>query len=159
MPRITRITLFILLLAIPSCSSPSTSTDAPGAPAQRLIVKGITPDRGRSEERNLEYEAQWDEFYATPHDPGDTLVVGLIADADSLNPLTSETKNAHDILDLLTLTLTHINPDYSSAPSLARSWEFSEDHLELTFHLRDDVYWHDGVKTTAHDVCFTLRIQ
>ena len=159
MPRITRITLFILLLAIPSCSSPSTSTDAPGAPVQRLIVKGITPDRGRSEERNLEYEAQWDEFYATPHDPGDTLVVGLIADADSLNPLTSETKNAHDILDLLTLTLTHINPDYSSAPSLARSWEFSEDHLELTFHLRDDVYWHDGVKTTAHDVCFTLRIQ
>ena len=159
MPRIARITLFIFLLAVPSCSSPSTSTDAPDAPGQRLIVKEITPDRGRSEERNLEYEAQWDEFDATPHDPGDALVVGLIADADSLNPLTLETKNAHDILDLLTLSLTHINPDYSSAPSLAQSWEFSEGHLELTFHLRDDVYWHDGVKTTAHDVCFTLRMQ
>ena len=105
MARTVWITSFFLLLVIPSCTSSSTSTDAPGAPVQRLIVKGITPDRGRSEERNLEYEAQWDEFHVTPHDPGDTLVVGLIGDADSLNPLTSETKDGHDILDLLTLSL------------------------------------------------------
>ncbi|MDQ3605597.1 MAG: ABC transporter substrate-binding protein, partial [Gemmatimonadota bacterium] len=25
----------------------------------------------------------------------------------------------------------------------------------LTFHLRDDVFWHDGVKTTAHDLKFS----
>ena len=159
MPKISWIISLILLLAVPSCTSSSTSTDAADSSEQRLIVKEVTPDRGRSEERNLEYEAVWNAFHDTPHDLGDTLVIGLIGDADSLNPLTVETKNAQDLADLLFLTLTHINPDYSSAPSLAETWEFSENHLELTFHLRDDVYWHDGVKTTAHDVCFTLRKQ
>lgn len=28
-------------------------------------------------------------------------------------------------------------------PDLARSWEVAEDGLTYTFHLRDDVYWHD----------------
>lgn len=160
MPKIVRIASFILLLVVPSCTSSSTSTDAAAdASGQRLIVKEAPPDRGRSEERNLEYEAQWDEFFTTPHDQGDTLVLGVIGDADSLNPLTLETQGANEIADLLFLELTRVNPDYSSAPLLAKSWEFSEDHLELTFHLRDDVYWHDGVKTTAQDVCFTLETQ
>ena len=153
------ITSFVLLLAIPSCTSSSTSTDVSDSSGQRLIIKEVMPDRGRSEERNLEYEAGWDKFYATPHDSGDALVVGVIGDVDSLNPLTLETQGAFDIADLLFVSLTRANPDYLSAPWLARSWEFSEDHQELTFHLRDDVYWHDGVKTTAHDVCFTLEKQ
>ncbi|MCI2424651.1 peptide-binding protein [Candidatus Acetothermia bacterium] len=42
-------------------------------------------------------------------------------------------------------------------PNLAKSWEVSDDGLTWTFHLRDDVYWHDGVKFTAHDVVFTFR--
>jgi peptide/nickel transport system substrate-binding protein len=159
MLKFARVITILLLLAIPSCTSSSTSEDAPDTSDQRLVIKKVMPDRGRSEVRNLEHEASWNAFYDTHNDPGDTLVVGLIGDADSLNPLTLETKNAQDIADLLFLTLTHINPDYSSAPSLAESWEFSEDHRELTFHLRADVYWHDGVKTTAHDVCFTLRQQ
>ena len=159
MPKPIWFTSLVLLLTFPSCSSSSVPSDNADTAGQRLIIKEVTPDRGRSEERNLEYEARWDEFYATPHDPGDTLVVGLIGDLDSLNPLTLETANAQDLADLLFVSLTRDNPDYSSAPWLAESWEFSADHLELTFHLRDDVYWHDGVKTTAHDVCFTLEKQ
>ena len=37
-------------------------------------------------------------------------------------------------------------------PSLATSWEISEDGLQYTFHLRDDVVFHDGTPFTAHDV-------
>ena len=158
MPKIFRIAPFALLLALPSCTS-STSTDVADSSGERLIIKEVTPDRGQSEERNPGYEARWDAFYTAPHDQGDTLVAGEIGDADSLNPLTLQTELAQYISDLLFVSLTRINPDYSSAPWLARSWEFSEDHRELTFHLRDDVYWQDGVKTTAHDVCFTLRKQ
>jgi peptide/nickel transport system substrate-binding protein len=111
-------------------------------------------DSGRSEERNLEFEAGWNELYNTPHDNGDTLVFGTIGDADSLNDLTSSTITGSDVIGTLFLSLTRTNPDFSHAPSLAKSWEFSEDHLEITFHLRDDVFWHDGAKTTAHDVKF-----
>lgn len=38
---------------------------------------------------------------------------------------------------------------------LAQSWDQSSDGLAWTFHLRDNVTWHDGVKFTASDVKFT----
>ena len=40
---------------------------------------------------------------------------------------------------------------------LAESWEHSEDGMTWTFHLRDDVRWHDGEPFTAHDVDFTFN--
>ena len=45
------------------------------------------------------------------------------------------------------------------APELARSHEFSPDHKVITFHLRDDVVWSDGVPVTAEDVRFTWQAQ
>ena len=42
-------------------------------------------------------------------------------------------------------------------PSLAESWERSDDGLTWTFHLRRDVRWHDGQPFTAHDVDFTFN--
>ena len=40
-------------------------------------------------------------------------------------------------------------------PNLARAFEMSPDGLTYTFHLRNDVTWHDGVKFTARDVAFS----
>ena len=42
-------------------------------------------------------------------------------------------------------------------PSLAESWEGSDDGLTWTFRLRRDVTWHDGEPFTAHDVEFTFN--
>ncbi len=42
-------------------------------------------------------------------------------------------------------------------PILANNWEVSEDGLTWIFHLRDDVYWHDGEKFTADDVVYTYQ--
>lgn len=47
-------------------------------------------------------------------------------------------------------------PELDFAPSLAESWELLGD-TGVLFHLRDDVYWHDGARTTAYDVAFTYR--
>ena len=41
-------------------------------------------------------------------------------------------------------------------PWLAERFEYSEDGLALTFYLRDNVYWQDGVKLTAEDVAWTI---
>jgi len=38
---------------------------------------------------------------------------------------------------------------------LAKSWDVSDDGLTYTFHLHDNVYWHDGVKFSSADVKFT----
>lgn len=43
-------------------------------------------------------------------------------------------------------------------PGLAKSWEVSaEDPKVWTFHLRDDVKWHDGSPFTADDIAYTFE--
>src|SRR5437879_2768923 len=46
--------------------------------------------------------------------------------------------------------------DDSSHGWLAESYETSPDATQLTFHLRKDVKWSDGVAFTSADVKFTL---
>lgn len=41
-------------------------------------------------------------------------------------------------------------------PSLAKSWEVSEDGLTYTFHLQEDVTWHDGEPFSSADVVFSV---
>lgn len=53
--------------------------------------------------------------------------------------------------------LTKPGEDLAPAPDLAKEWEVSEDGLEWTFHLRDDVSWHDGEPFTAEDVAYTFN--
>ncbi len=42
-------------------------------------------------------------------------------------------------------------------PLLAQSYEISPDGLQVTFHLRDDIHFSDGVPITADDVIFTYE--
>ncbi len=44
------------------------------------------------------------------------------------------------------------------SPWLAESWKFSKDHKSLTFLLRNDVTWHDGVRFSAYDVEFAAPL-
>ncbi len=69
-----------------------------------------------------------------------------------------------EIMDMLFPTLMEEQPDYqqhppSFAPRLATSWEFSRDNRILTFQLRRDAVWSDGVPVTAADVVFTFQVQ
>lgn len=41
-------------------------------------------------------------------------------------------------------------------PHVAAAWETSEDTLTWTFHLRDDVTFHDGTPLTAEDVKYSM---
>jgi peptide/nickel transport system substrate-binding protein len=96
---------------------------------------------------------------------GGTLVASSIADLGGVNPYTAlNTTITQDVLSLLFLRLVEEQPDYTDHPPtmlplLARSWEFSPDRTALTFHLRDDVQWSDGVPVTAEDVRFTWQAQ
>jgi peptide/nickel transport system substrate-binding protein len=96
--------------------------------------------------------------------PADTLVVGLAADLGSWNPYLAADAKDEEILALIYPSLAIEQPDYHShppsfAPSLAESWEFSADGLELTVHLRDDAVWSDGVPVTADDLIFSWQVQ
>src|SRR5690606_32328621 len=46
--------------------------------------------------------------------------------------------------------------DLNPQPSLAKSWEISQDGLTYTFQLQEGATWHDGKPFTAEDVLFSL---
>ena len=161
------LTTVVLLAPILGCtgegsgSSGSVSTRARGkAGSVDTVADAQYADRGISEEIVTEFTDKFKRFTAEgKYDAGDVLVVGTSGDADSLNPIISSNVLGRDVYGRLFLSLTRTNPDFSHGPEVAKSWEFSDDRKELTFHLRDDVFWHDGVKTTAHDVKFTHELE
>jgi peptide/nickel transport system substrate-binding protein len=87
---------------------------------------------------------------------GGTLVMAATADIGDVSPLTWHVQNALYMQQfVLFAPLIAYDRELNPVPRLARSWEVNADTTLLTFHLRDDVYWHDGVKTTAADVKFS----
>lgn len=89
---------------------------------------------------------------------GGTLVVGISGDADSFNPIVSEELTSEEIRDLILLGLADINDKLDFEPELAESWEFSEDHLELTYRIAKNAVWADGTPITAEDVKFSYEL-
>jgi peptide/nickel transport system substrate-binding protein len=90
---------------------------------------------------------------------GGTAVIGSTHDIPDVNPLTATDQNAAMMRQFVLFTpLVHYDENFEPAPYLARSWEVSPDTSTLTFHLRDDVFWHDGVRTTAWDVKFAYDL-
>lgn len=48
-------------------------------------------------------------------------------------------------------------PERTIVPSLAETWEISDDGLRYVFHLREGLRWSDGTPLTAHDVEFGIK--
>ena len=94
-----------------------------------------------------------------------TAVGATITDLSGVNELlASDIQFTTDVLDQLFLQLLSEQPDFTEhpptfAPELARSYEWSDDHRTLTFHLREDAVWSDGVPITAEDVRWTWQAQ
>jgi peptide/nickel transport system substrate-binding protein len=91
--------------------------------------------------------------------PGGVLVVMADREPDQLNPLTYSSLPGFHVVYLTFRPLARRDSTLSGyAPDLARSWHF-EDATTLVLQLRDDVFWHDGVKVSADDVVFTIERQ
>jgi len=87
---------------------------------------------------------------------GGTVVLAGPADLDHANPLVTADAYTQEVNRfLLFTTLVRYGPDLTIEPYLAESWTMDGD-TAVTFVLRRDVMWHDGVRTTAEDVRFTL---
>ncbi len=85
---------------------------------------------------------------------GDTIVVGSIGDASNLLPPLASDSASFDIIGLVYNGIVKYDKDLKLVGDLAESWDISPDGLEITFHLRKGVKWHDGVEFTAEDIMF-----
>ena len=109
--------------------------------------------------RVAEFMSQYEGQMPPSDRHGGAAVVGSIGEIpDGMNNHVSQdyTATQHQYFINL-MTLVEYDEAFNPAPYLAESWEVSDDNTEITFHIRDDVYWHDGELTDAYDVAYTFK--
>ncbi|MGB4775777.1 MAG: ABC transporter substrate-binding protein, partial [Daejeonella sp.] len=82
----------------------------------------------------------------------------------SLDPAFARNQNALWMINQLYNGLVQINDSLKTVPAIAKSWDLSADGKTYTFHLRDDVYFHDdplfkngkGRKVLAYDFVYSF---
>ncbi len=89
---------------------------------------------------------------------GQTVLYASGADLQSINPLLTVHPLAKAVQKhVLFVTLAAYDSALRPVPRLA-TWEWSNDRRAITFTLRRDVFWHDGVQTSAEDVRVTVEL-
>lgn len=98
------------------------------------------------------------EYKAQVGKPGGSLIISTIAPPKSFNPILAKETSTTAVTGLIFEGLTRTNGVTTEVgPSLAQSWEVSEDGKTWTLHLRRDIFWNDGRPFTADDVVFTFQ--
>ena len=126
------------ILVLAGCGSPSEKTGE---------TPPVSPDSAAS---------------ATPQRGGTAVVVWSAAPTGVNDAITQGTAITTEIHRQLFLHLVEEQPDFelhppTLSPQLAKSFEWSPDRKVLTFHLREEAVWSDGVPITADDVRFTWQ--
>ncbi|EIJ34269.1 peptide-binding protein [Thiothrix nivea] len=89
---------------------------------------------------------------------GDWSVNAFGTNLKTITPLVSTDAYASEVQGYIQESLIARNPDTLEWEGLiAKSWQVSEDGLTLTFLMRDDVTFSDGVPLTADDIVFTFN--
>ncbi len=86
------------------------------------------------------------------------IVLTSISDPKTFNPYTaSETSSTDAFAGVFEALTKQDGVTLEVIPSLAESWEVSDDGLTYTFHLRKNVRFNDGEPMTADDVVFSFN--
>ena len=147
-------------------SVPSVSVIAPTAtitpPIPKATTRPITPPATPETDERLpvtdQLKANAEQFQYVTGEHGGQITIATISDPLTFNLAIAKDASSSGVLGYLFEGLTETSWLTDRVePSLARSWEASEDGMTWTFHLRDDVQWHDGRPFTARDVEFTFN--
>lgn len=85
------------------------------------------------------------------------ITVGFLADAKRLLPILASDSASGDIAGWIFNGITKYDKNLRITGDLAESWDISTDGLQIVFHLRKGIRWHDGVEFTSEDVIFTYN--
>jgi peptide/nickel transport system substrate-binding protein len=89
-------------------------------------------------------------------DPDATFIYGYPITVSRLDPHRASISQDATTLFPVYDRLVHLSSTGELIPGLAESWEFSEDGLTLTLHVRPDVTFHDGAPLDAEAVKVNL---
>jgi len=118
------------------------------------IISGA-PVQNKIQAKEVENQAA-----VTAGDEGDWLVWAFAVEPKTLNLISSETDQYAIWIAFEKIFEPLMAYDYDEIklkPCLAKSCEISADGMEITYKLRDDIHFSDGVPITADDVIFTYQ--
>ncbi len=127
------ILLIAVLLIIKACSS--TETITVGSEAR---TASEAPQVEETEEEEVE-----------AMDPVTQLTIGENELIRSMDPLFAHNTTSQRAIYIVYDRLTRIDRNGDVQPSVARSWEVSDDSLTYTFNLRTDAFYHDSSVFTS----------
>ena len=91
---------------------------------------------------------------AATAESGNNTLTYASGDYTRINPAMDE----HGEINILIFNgLTAHDGDNQVVPCLAKSWDYDAESFTYTFHLEENVKWHDGEAFTAEDVKFTIE--
>jgi len=88
---------------------------------------------------------------------GDRFVTGSIGEPKNLIPILASDSASQSIVGMVFNGLVKYNEKVELTGDLAEGWEIEREGLDIIFHLRRNVRWHDGHPFTADDVVFTYQ--
>jgi peptide/nickel transport system substrate-binding protein len=136
----------IVLAACGSSATPGPGSATPGSPATSAEVPAPTEATGATPAPSTG---------AVPSDA--TLRVGWSSEPDTMNPLTTYSTEATEVLQLIYDKLIGYGTDLKPKAELAASWETAADGLSTTYHLQPNATWSDGQPVTSEDVAYTFQ--
>jgi peptide/nickel transport system substrate-binding protein len=77
---------------------------------------------------------------------------------DTLNPILTNNIYVNSFSSFIFESLVRIDKKQKAEPLLSDEWDVSNDGLVWTFHIRDNVFWHDKKHFTAYDVEYTVEL-
>jgi peptide/nickel transport system substrate-binding protein len=102
---------------------------------------------------------------SSPENPevkNEPIRIAITSEPDALNPVTSKTIDALAINQLLFQKLLDINPEnLELAPVLAENLPqialLPDSNYKITYTIREEAKWNDGLPVTGKDVVFTMK--
>ncbi len=83
--------------------------------------------------------------------------INMESEPDNLDPWLSAASDTEAVFHNVFEGLVLFDETGALIPGLAKSWDVSDDGLTYTFHLRDDVTFHNGKAFSAEDVVYTYE--
>lgn len=88
---------------------------------------------------------------------GGSLTEGIVGSPRFVNPVLAVSDTDHDLTSIIYSGLMKNTANNLLETDLAEKYEISEDGLEYTFTLKNNIYFHDGKKVTTDDIEFTIN--
>lgn len=130
-----------LVISLAACGGASETGNTAETKTENEETAGDEPEEEAGNTENTENTEE------------STLTYGS-GDYTRINPAMDE----HCEINVLLFNgLTAHDADDQVVPGLAESWDYDEDTYTYTFHLEENVKWHDGEPFTAEDVKFTIE--